>query len=70
MNRRSHEVKAHVIFDNDGTLIESEAQFLTLLEKILPKFLKREISLTEINQKFIPSWEKFLENLGFKSPLI
>ncbi len=59
---------AHVVFDNDGTLVDSEDNFLMTLKEILPKYLNREVSIEEILQNYIPDWKQLLINFGMENP--
>ncbi|MCK5883719.1 MAG: HAD-IA family hydrolase [Bacteriovoracaceae bacterium] len=56
--------KAHVVFDNDGTMIDSESNFYQVLTVVLPKYLGREITMEEILDAYIPDWIQLLSNLG------
>lgn len=62
------EARAHVVFDCDGTLIDSMRPFYDILLEILPKHLGREFSMEEILEKFTPEWVGLLENLGVANP--
>lgn len=62
------QARAHVIFDCDGTLIDSMRPFYDILVDILPKHLGREITREEVLDKFIPEWVGLLENLGVEEP--
>ncbi len=59
---------AHVVFDNDGTLVDSEGNFLVTLKEVLPKYLNREVSIEDIHQNFIPDWKQLLINFGLENP--
>jgi HAD superfamily hydrolase (TIGR01509 family) len=59
---------AHVVFDCDGTLIDSMKPFYDILVEILPKHLGREVTRVEVLEKFIPEWVGLLENLGVQNP--
>ncbi len=60
--------KAHVVFDNDGTMVDSERNFHINLTKVLPTYLNREVSLEEVVKNNIPDWVQLLKNFGFKDP--
>lgn len=62
------EAKAHIVFDCDGTLIDSMKPFFDILYEILPPHLGREISKEEIKEKFTPEWVGLLQNLGVAEP--
>jgi phosphoglycolate phosphatase-like HAD superfamily hydrolase len=62
------QARAHVIFDNDGTMVNSESNFLSVIVDILPKYLDRAVTLDEVKKTFIPDWQQFLTNLGLENP--
>ena len=57
-------MKAHIVFDFDGTIIDSEDQFLDTLVQILPKYLNKKVSKEEVLNAYLPDWSRLLENLG------
>lgn len=59
---------AHVVFDCDGTLIDSMRPFYDILVEILPKHLGREVTYDEVLEKFIPEWVGLLQNFGIENP--
>jgi len=68
MSIHKSNAKAHVIFDNDGTMVDSEKNFFVNLTKVLPKYLNREVSYEEVVEKNIPDWVQLLRNFGFEDP--
>lgn len=58
----------HVVFDNDGTIINSEERFLQNQCKVLPSYIGYKITYDSLKEKYIPSWYELLEALGHKSP--
>lgn len=62
------QARFHVVFDCDGTLIDSMRPFYDILVEILPKHLGREVPMQEILEKFTPEWVGLLQNLGVPDP--
>ena len=60
--------RAHIVFDNDGTMIDSLSNFFDLAEAIIPKHLGRPVTLEEIKAAYIPDWHQLFVNLGEKNP--
>ena len=60
--------KAYIIFDNDGTLVDSEANFIESMEVLLPKYMGRAVSRKEITDCYVPDWFQYLKNLGVDNP--
>jgi phosphoglycolate phosphatase len=61
---------AHVVFDNDGTMVDGEENFFTSMVKILPKYLNREVTYQEMVERNIPDWVQLLKNFGIENPSI
>ena len=59
---------AHVVFDCDGTLVDSMRPFYDILVEILPSHLGREVTHEEVLEKFIPEWVGLLQNFGIEKP--
>jgi phosphoglycolate phosphatase-like HAD superfamily hydrolase len=60
--------RAHIVFDNDGTMIDSISNFFDLTQEILPKHMGRVISPEEAKEAYVPDWVQFFINLGIKEP--
>jgi len=57
-------MKAHIVFDFDGTIIDSEDQFLNTLVKLIPKYLNKKITKQEVIDAYVPDWNQLLINFG------
>lgn len=58
----------HIVFDVDGTLLDTEKTGMVSLQQTVRKLLGREMSLEELYPYFgIPSWEAVIR-LGFEDP--
>jgi phosphoglycolate phosphatase-like HAD superfamily hydrolase len=68
MNFSKNEAIAHIVFDNDGTMVNSEGNFFEVLAQVLPKHLGREITHAEILKNNIPDWYQLLKNYGVENP--
>jgi len=53
-----------LIFDFDGTLIDSQSVILLNVQSVLSSFLKKEISLDEVKEKYHPDWKKLVSNFN------
>lgn len=60
--------RAHIVFDNDGTMIDSLSNFYDLVVEILSVHLERELSLDEVKEAYVPDWNQLLINLGVSEP--
>jgi HAD superfamily hydrolase (TIGR01549 family) len=68
MNFLSTEAIGHIVFDNDGTMVDSEGNFFEVLAAVLPKHLNREITQEEILKNNIPDWYQLMKNYGVENP--
>lgn len=59
---------AHIVFDNDGTMIDSLSNFFEIGIKILSNRLDREITPTELESAYVPDWIQLFKNLGVQDP--
>jgi HAD superfamily hydrolase (TIGR01549 family) len=58
----------HIVFDVDGTLLDTEKTGMVSLQQTVRQLLGREMSLEELYPYFgIPSWEAVIK-LGFEDP--
>ena len=56
---------AHVVFDIDGTLVDTEAAFQLSLQETAEQLLGRSPSMAELNYTFSMTTEAALAALGF-----
>ena len=56
----------HVVFDLDGTLLDTEAAFLLALQETMDQFLGRSHSIAELHYTFGMPTDAALRVLGFK----
>ncbi|MCR9205440.1 MAG: HAD family hydrolase [Halobacteriovoraceae bacterium] len=59
---------AHIVFDNDGTMIDSLSNFFQIGIQILSTRLDREISPSELESAYVPDWIQLFKNLGVPNP--
>ena len=62
------ETRAHIVFDNDGTMIDSISNFFTITEEILPRHMGRVVTPEEAKKAYVPDWIQFFKNLGVENP--
>ena len=67
LSKRNSEVKT-VIFDLDGTLLDSQRAFVLGLQKTLSRRLDRNISLQEMLEKAAHTFPKYLSGFGLQDP--
>jgi HAD superfamily hydrolase (TIGR01509 family) len=60
--------RAHVVFDNDGTMINSLENFYDLIDQILSTHMGRTVSKEEVKKAYVPDWHQLLINLGIENP--
>jgi phosphoglycolate phosphatase len=53
-----------VVFDCDGTLISSQLGILKAIQKLMTEYLKRNVSLSEVQQKYSANMEVLAERFG------
>ncbi|MES2769879.1 MAG: VOC family protein [Bdellovibrionota bacterium] len=58
-----------IIFDFDGTLIQSRENIYEINRIVFSEILEREISLTEAKEKFYPEFTKLFNAFGVECPL-
>ncbi len=56
----------HVVFDLDGTLINSHDAILEINRKVFSQFLHREVNLTEAREKFRPGFAALCTAFGIE----
>lgn len=59
---------AHIVFDNDGTMIDSLTNFFELAMVLFPKHLGREVDSEELKNAYVPDWHQLFINLGIEKP--
>lgn len=62
------QARAHIVFDNDGTMIDSLSNFFELAGKILSNHLGVNISDEFLKASYVPDWRQLLINLGASNP--
>lgn len=60
--------RGHVVFDNDGTMIDSLTNFYELALDLFPKHLGRPVTSEELKEAYVPDWHQLFINLGIENP--
>lgn len=58
----------NVVFNNDGTMINSLSNFFEWGIKLIPKHLKREVTPEELKAAYVPDWVQIFVDLGIENP--
>lgn len=68
MDQNFKNPQGHIVFDNDGTMIDSLSNFFELGMELFPRHLKREVTAQELKDAYVPDWHQLFVNLGIQNP--
>ncbi|MCF8059462.1 MAG: HAD-IA family hydrolase [Bacteriovoracaceae bacterium] len=68
MSYPKDKARAHIVFDNDGTMINSLENFYDLIDQVLPIHMGRAVTKEEVMKAYVPDWHQLFINLGVEKP--